>query len=198
MTTTVQFRLPAESLAGADAAILLGEFNNWNPQAAVDMQRQDDGSMIAELPLEAGKTYEYRYLLSDGRWVNDNNEKKSSDIFGASVENCIIAVAVPETIKRSTAPKAKSVKVKKETASDDLSKIEGINKKVETLLNKENIRTYRDLSKLSIKRLQVMLDGAGSKFIIYNPATWPKQAKLASAGKWEELRTWQEELKQLK
>lgn len=198
MTTTVHFRLPAHSVAGAEAGILLGEFNNWDPAKAVEMQRQADGSMMAALPLEPGKTYEYRYLLSDGRWVNDENAKTSSAIFGSAVENCLVEVDAPETIKKSTAPRPKTVKVKKEVLTDDLTKIEGINKKVETLLNKENIRSYRDLSKLTIKKLQVMLDGAGSKFIIYNPATWPRQSKLAAAGKWDELRNWQEELKQLK
>jgi hypothetical protein len=34
--------------------------------------KKEDGSMFAEVALVAGKSYQYRYLLNDGRWVNDN------------------------------------------------------------------------------------------------------------------------------
>ncbi|MFT3911580.1 MAG: glycoside hydrolase family 13 [Ferruginibacter sp.] len=197
MTKKVSFTLPAEYVAGAASGMLVGEFNNWNPEEGIYLQRQEDGSMIAELALTPGKTYEYRYLLSDGRWVNDNNEKTFSNNY--SVENCVINV--PEVVETLVVAKPKAVKKTKEAVAvvaDELTKIEGINKKVEALLTKENIKTFKDLGKCTIKKLQLILDGAGSKFSIYNPATWPKQAKLAAAGKWEELSKWQEELKAIK
>ncbi len=197
MTKKVSFTLPAEYVAGAASGMLVGEFNNWNPEEGIYLQKQEDGSMIAELALTAGKTYEYRYLLSDGRWVNDNNAKTFSNNY--SVENCVINV--PEVVETLVAAKPKAVKKKKEAVAiiaDELIKIEGINKKVEALLTKENIKTFKDLGKCTIKKLQLILDGAGSKFSVYNPATWPKQAKLAAAGKWEELSKWQEELKAIK
>lgn len=197
MTKKVSFTLPAEYVADAASGILVGEFNNWNPEEGIYLQKQEDGSMIAELALTPGKTYEYRYLLSDGRWVNDNNTKTISNNY--SVENCVINV--PEVAETLVAAKPKAAKRTKETVAiiaDDLTKIEGINKKVEALLTKENIKTFKDIGKCTIKKLQLILDGAGSKFSIYNPATWPKQAKLAAAGKWEELSKWQEELKTIK
>lgn len=199
MTKKVSFKLPAECVADAASGVLVGEFNDWNPEEGIYLKKQDDGSMVAELALTAGKTYEYRYLLSDGRWVNDNNATKSSDVYGNAVENCIIDVT--ETIKKAVETKPKVVKDLKDqpiVVSDDLTKIEGVNKKVESLLVKENIKTYKDLAKATIKKLQLILDGAGSKFSIINPATWPKQAKLAAAAKWEELSKWQDDLKQLK
>lgn len=197
MAKKVSFTLPAEFVADATSGVLVGEFNNWNPEEGIYLQKQDDGSMVAELALTPGKTYEYRYLLSDGRWVNDNSAKKFSDVYGNPVENCI--VSVPETIKKATVAKPKAVKKAKEVvAKDELTKIEGINKKIASLLNKESILSFKDLSKCSIKKLQLILDGAGSSFNVYNPASWPKQAKLAAAGKWEELSQWQEELKSVK
>ncbi|MEO7522612.1 MAG: isoamylase early set domain-containing protein [Ferruginibacter sp.] len=200
MTNKISFILPAESVADASSGVLVGEFNNWNPAEGIYLQKQEDGSMIAELALTPGKTYEYRYLLSDGRWVNDNNAKSFSDNY--DVENCVINV--PEVAEMLVAVKPKVAKVAKKTKevvaviADEFTKIEGINKKVEALLTKENIKTFKDLGKNTIKNLQLILDGAGSKFSIYNPATWPKQAKLAAAGKWEELNKWQEELKAVK
>ncbi len=196
MTKKVSFKLPAEYVADAVSGVLVGEFNNWNPEEGIYLEKQEDGSMVAELALTAGKTYEYRYLLNDGRWVNDNSNKKFSDVYGYSIENCI--VDVPETIKTATAAKPKAIKKEKvavKVVADDLTKIEGINKKVEALLVKENISNYKDLAKTTIKKLQLILDAAGSKFTEFNPATWPKQAKLAATEKWEELNKWQEELK---
>jgi hypothetical protein len=29
---------------------------------------------------------------------------------------------------------------------------------------------------------------------VHIPATWPKQAEMAAAGKWDELKAWQDEL----
>ena len=190
----VIFTLPSESVANAAEGILLGEFNNWNPEEGIHLQKKEDGSMIAELSLTAGKTYEYRYLLSDGRWVNDNNGKTFSDVYGHAVENCVLTVPAP--VKKATAEKTKTVKKEKAVVvADDLTKIEGVGKKITALLAKENIRTYKELAKTSIKKLQLMLDTAGSKFNVHDPATWPKQAKLAAAGDWETLASLQEELK---
>ena len=196
MTKKVSFILPAEYVADAVSGVLVGEFNNWNPEEGIYLQRQEDGSMVAELTLSAGKTYEYRYLLSDGRWVNDNSNKKFSDVYGYAIENCI--VDVPETIKTAKVAKPKTVKKEKapiKIEANDLTKIEGINKKVEALLVKENIRNYKELAKATVKKLQLILDAAGTKFSLFNPNTWPKQAKMAATEKWEELAKWQDELK---
>ena len=197
MTKKISFKLPAEQVADAASGVLVGEFNNWNPEEGIYLQKQEDGSMIAELALTPGKTYQYRYLLNDGRWVNDYNEKTFSDNY--SVENCVISV--PEVAEKLVEAKPKAAKKVKEVATvvaDDLTKIEGVNKKVEALLSKENIKTFKDLGKSTIKKLQLILDAAGSKFTVINPATWPKQAKLAAAGKWEELSKLQEEVKAIK
>ncbi len=194
MTKKVLFSLAPEFVANASDGILVGEFNNWNIEEGIHLQKQEDGSMKAELVLTAGKTYEYRYLLNDGRWVNDYNEKKFSDVFGNSVENCVLTVPAP--VKKTTVAKPKVVKKEKAIVqADDLTKIEGIGKKVAALLNKENINTYKDLAKCSVKKLQLILETAGNKFDIHDPATWPKQAKSAASGDWDTLNKLQEELK---
>ena len=111
-----------------------------------------------------------------------------------NIENCLITV--PEVLDVAAKPKAKTVKPKKQgTDTDDLSKIEGIGKQIAALLVKNNISTFSDLSKSTVTALKEMLAAAGSKFKIHNPGTWPKQAKLAAAGKWEELNTLQTTLK---
>lgn len=197
MMAKVRFTLPASIIAGAAECILVGEFNNWNPEEGIALQWKEDGSLHAEVELPAGKEYQYRYLLSNGRWVNDNSEKVMAEFYGYPVENCI--VRIPEADAKpgeKKIRKAKAVsKSKKETAKDDLSKIEGIGKKTALLLNRNGILTHKQLSKTSIKKLKEILAAAGSRFNIHDPASWPKQARLAADGKWEELEGLQKELK---
>lgn len=211
MTTKIKFTLPAANIIGASECVLLGEFNNWNLDKGIYLEKQADGSMTAEVELEPGN-YQYRYLLSNGRWVNDNGEKVTSEMSGYPVENCIVRVAaiVEETIEAPKANKPKATKKKAEakttkskTASkpatesgkEDLSKIEGIGKKIAELLNNNNITSFKELSKATPAGLKTILESEGSRFSLHNPGTWPKQAKLAADGKWNELKELQRELK---
>ncbi len=201
MKTKITFTLPAANLIGADGCVLLGEFNDWNLEEGHYLEKQADGSMQVEIELEAGKEYQYRYLLSNGRWVNDDSEKASSDMRGFPVTNCI--VSVPAIKAAAIAAKAKAPADKTKTAKpkpvvpvkDNLTRVEGIGKKIEALLYKNKIYSFKQLSKTTIKSLKEMLDAAGSKYAMHNPSTWPKQAKLAAEAKWEDLELLQKHLK---
>ena len=206
MGKKVTFTLSAEIVGEATSAVLLGEFNNWDYNDGISLKKQKDGSMKATTTLEAGRTYQYRYLLNDGRWVNDQKADDYVHISGYQVENCVISVPVEEEVITASVAKpakaAKAVKEKKITAKaekpapapDDLTRVEGIGKKIAALLVAENILTFKDLSKVSSKKLKGILEVAGSKFQMHDPTSWPKQAKLAAAGKWEELEELQKEL----
>ena len=84
--------------------------------------------------------------------------------------------------------------VKKSAKGDDLKKIEGIGPKIEQLLHEAGITTFAQLAETSPDLIKVILDNAGPRFAIHNPATWTAQAALAAEGKWDELKTWQDEL----
>jgi predicted flap endonuclease-1-like 5' DNA nuclease len=71
--------------------------------------------------------------------------------------------------------------------ADNLQIVEGIGPKVEQLLKAEGIATWAALAAASVDRLKEILSGAGSNFRLANPDTWPRQAQLASEGKWAEL-----------
>lgn len=194
MTKKITFTLPAEALAEATEALLLGDFNDWDTERGIALEKQKDGSLKAVVQLEPGKTYQYRYLLNDGRWVNDYYAQDYAAVSGFHVENCLITV--PEVLDIVAKPKVKKVKpVNEEILPDDLSKIEGIGKQTAVLLVKNNISSFAELSKTTIKKLKDILAEAGSKFKIHNPGTWPKQAKLAATGKWKELEILQATLK---
>jgi predicted flap endonuclease-1-like 5' DNA nuclease len=199
MTSKINFTLPAEYVHHASDGILLGEFNNWNPDEGIPLQKKEDGSLHAEIVLTAGRSYEYRYLLSDGRWVNDQRNTTLTQAYGTEVENCVVEVPMPatkkESIKKVTAKKIAKPTDKKAVVADDLRKMEGIGEKIASLLNKAGIVTYKDLAKTTIKNLNSILEEAGNEYKMHNPASWPKQAKLAASRKWEELAVLQSELK---
>ena len=75
---------------------------------------------------------------------------------------------------------------------DDLKAIEGIGPATDKLLKENGINSWRDLANTSVERLQEILTGAGSRFGLSDPGTWPKQAELAADGKFDELREYQD------
>lgn len=80
------------------------------------------------------------------------------------------------------------------TKADDLRKVEGIGPKIAELFNAAGINSFAELAATSADRLKEILTEAGSAFASHDPGTWPKQAELAAAGKWDELKAWQDEL----
>jgi len=114
MTKNITFSLPAEAVEGASEGILLGDFNNWNPQKAPKLEKQADGSYKAVAQLEEGKTYHYRFLLDNGKWVNDYHAQKYEYVPGLYVDNCVITI--PQTAEKNkkektVAPKTTNTKV---------------------------------------------------------------------------------------
>jgi 1,4-alpha-glucan branching enzyme len=63
----VTFRMPPE--VAAEEVCVAGEFNDWS-QTAHPMSRERDEFAIT-IPLEAGRTYRFRYVLDGERWEND-------------------------------------------------------------------------------------------------------------------------------
>jgi len=190
MTKKITFTLPAEVVANATSGLLLGDFNNWDDTKAPSLKKQKDGSMKAELALEGG-IYHYRYLLDDGRWVNDYTAENYAHVWGYGVDNCVVTVSVEENVSAEVIETEATILPKK----DDLTKIEGVGKKIAEILTASGIASFEILSKATSKKLRAILDEAGKKFKTHDPATWPKQAKLAAAGKWAELKKFQSQLK---
>ncbi|WP_353480452.1 50S ribosomal protein L27 [Haliscomenobacter sp.] len=88
-----------------------------------------------------------------------------------------------------TLPSGKKVK------QDDLKLVEGIGPKIEELMHAAGITTWAQLAAASNETLEAILDEAGPRFRIHDPATWSKQAAMADAAQWEELEAYQDHLK---
>lgn len=82
----------------------------------------------------------------------------------------------------------------KQWKDNDLKAIEGIGPKIESLLNNNGITTWQLLSEIKVEKLNAILDAAGARYKLADPTTWPEQAKLAAAGKFDELEKLQDEI----
>lgn len=82
----------------------------------------------------------------------------------------------------------------KKVKENDLKVVEGIGPKTEELFHQAGITTWQTLSEASVEECRKVLATGGERFSIHNPNTWPRQAKLAYEGNWEELKNWQDQL----
>lgn len=63
----ITFMLPASFWA--DTIHVVGDFNRWSPTATP--LRLDDMGWSVTLDLDAGRSYQYRYLVDGVEWLND-------------------------------------------------------------------------------------------------------------------------------
>lgn len=54
----------------ADSVFLVGDFCGWE-QRSCPMRQDGTGQWVVSIDVEAGPTYEFRYLC-DGEWMNDS------------------------------------------------------------------------------------------------------------------------------
>lgn len=106
--------------------------------------------------------------------------------------------AAPVAVEEKAAPAAKAGSITlpsgKKIKQDDLKVIEGIGPKIEELLHNAGIKTWADLASAAIETVQAVLDEAGPRYRMHDPATWAKQAALAATAEWEALEAYQDQL----
>jgi len=102
------------------------------------------------------------------------------------------AKPVKEAKAEKAAPKAAA---KKSTGkADDLKKIEGAGPKAADALVAAGVDTFAKLADMKPEAINEILTEASSRLAHIVTDTWPKQAKLAADGKWDELQVYQEKL----
>lgn len=92
------------------------------------------------------------------------------------------AIILPESLPTAALP-----------PPGELTIVEGIGAKVEGVLHAAGIHNLQQLARAPAADLKAILVAAGNR--ISNPETWPRQAELAVAAKWDELKALQASLK---
>ncbi len=79
--------------------------------------------------------------------------------------------------------------------NDDLTKLSGIGPKLAEAMQVKGIRSYAQLALLSTDDLNEKLAPSGIRYSKAIAESWAKQATLAAASNWSELKTYQQTLK---
>ncbi len=109
-----------------------------------------------------------------------------------AVEEKVVEKVKVEAPKEAAPKKAKKASADK---ADDLTKVEGIGPKAAEALVNAGIATYAELAKAKADKIKEILTEASSRMAHLDPTSWPKQAKMAADGKWDELKEWQDNTK---
>ncbi len=128
----------------------------------------------------------------------DAAEDKSKDALKSDEsENILTASAdtheIIEKVNYETAVAEEIMEA--EIGLNDLQIIEGIGPKIEKLLRRSSIDTWKKLADGDAEVISEMLVAeGGDRYKMHDPTTWSKQALMAHEGKWKELKDLQDEL----
>lgn len=164
-----------------DNVLLIGDGNNVTVGAPAIDGAQVSAKVLKHL--KGDKVIVFKKKRRKGYRVKNGHRQALTEI-------------VIEGIAASGAKKsAPAKKAKKETAkADDLKKIEGAGPKAAEALVNAGIDTFAKVAKTSPEKLSEVLTEASSRLAHIVTDTWPKQAELAAAGKWDELKALQDKL----
>lgn len=87
----VTFRLPAAEVPAAERVALVGEFNGWD-KASTPMKRLRNGEFTVTLDLEPGRSYQFRYLVEDSYWTNDDEADAYQPSGFPDADNSVVMV----------------------------------------------------------------------------------------------------------
>jgi 1,4-alpha-glucan branching enzyme len=112
----VTFRMPP--LDDVVELYLCGDFNGWQVKG-IPFTLESDGTWVAKIVLEAGKSYRFRYHDNQGRWLNDREaDAYVANDFGSddSVLDLTMTVEKPlkaKATKKAAKPKGSAGKLRK-------------------------------------------------------------------------------------
>ena len=125
-------------------------------------------------------------------------EAKGVDVVGklegeAKAEEAPAKEEAPKVEEKKEEVKTEEATPTKEekSESDDLTKVEGIGPKTAEALIAAWVTTYAELSKKTAEEITAMISEVKGSHVT---DTWPKQAEMAAAWNWDELKKWQDEL----
>jgi 1,4-alpha-glucan branching enzyme len=99
-TRKVTFQLNVEQ---AEKIAVVGDFNNWDSSATPMKFNKRAGVWKADVTVPAG-VYQFRYLVNDSEWVNDDEAPVVPNPFGTvnSIAEVADAPAAKKTAKKAT------------------------------------------------------------------------------------------------
>jgi len=134
---------------------------------------------------QAAITAEILDIVGGANALQQAIDNAAADMMGAFDDNYPATAGTP--VKPKNVPRTPA------SASDDLTKIEGIGPKMSQALADAGISTYAKLADSSADELREAIHEAGMR-LAPSLDTWSEQAALARDGKWDELEQLQDKL----
>jgi len=134
---------------------------------------------------QAAITAEILDIVGGAHALQQAIDNAAADMLGAFDDNYPATAGTP--VKPKNVPRTPA------SASDDLTKIEGIGPKMSQALADAGISTYAKLADSSADELREAIHEAGMR-LAPSLDTWSEQAALARDGKWDELEQLQDKL----
>ncbi|MEM0517896.1 MULTISPECIES: 50S ribosomal protein L21 [Aequorivita] len=208
-------RLPVEEgkKVSFDNVLLIGDGDNITIGAPAINGAQIGAKVVKHL--KGDKVIVFKKKRRKGYRVKNGHRQALSEIV---IESIVASGATPakkETAKKAApkparpsggketkaaAPKAEAKKAPAKKAApkaakaDDLKKIEGVGPKAAEAMVAAGLDTFAKVAKAKPEAIATILSEASSNLAHLVTDTWPKQAKLAADGKWDELKELQDNL----
>jgi NADH-quinone oxidoreductase subunit I len=189
---------PAVFCIDATICMSCGYCAEFCPFDAIKMNQEHE---VAFTDRDAGMFYtmerllrpvEYYARLHPTDYAREEAERQAKEEAKRKAAEAKEAAAKKEA---EAAKAAKAAETPAASAPDDLTRIEGIGPKISKALQDAGIKTFAQLADTGVDRIKEILEKADPNLLrLADPATWPKQARLAASGKWDALKTYQDRL----
>ena len=90
---TVTFTVTPEAAQGAETINLAGDFNSWSSKET-PLKKGKDGTFSAKVILDAGREYQFRYLIDGKKWENDWKADKYVAAPYSNADNSVVSTIV--------------------------------------------------------------------------------------------------------
>jgi predicted flap endonuclease-1-like 5' DNA nuclease len=89
------------------------------------------------------------------------------------------------------------LKAKLQGMQDDFSHLEGVGPKISATLRSAGVKTFAKLAAKDVGEIKEILMAKYPRLLkLSDPTTWPEQAEMAAEGRWENLKTLKESLRE--
>jgi large subunit ribosomal protein L21 len=180
-----------------DNVLLIGDGNNVTLGAPAIDGAQVSAKVLKHL--KGDKVIVFKKKRRKGYRVKNGHRQALTEIVIEGITASGAKKAAPKKETKKAEPKAekaapKAVAKKATGKADDLKKIEGAGPKAAEALVNAGYETFAKVAKATPEELSNVLSEASSRLAHIVTDTWPKQAKLAADGKWDELKELQDRL----
>lgn len=87
----ITFRILKKDIGQAHSIKIIGEFNNWDMNGT-SMKKLKNGDFSYSMDLDKDKAYQFRYLVDDKKWMNDECADAYLPSPFPGIDNSVIAL----------------------------------------------------------------------------------------------------------